>query len=461
MSDPIGRSRKQRLFVAIEATIGDLVFPSATDFILPVGNADINQIPVFADSEELRDTLDVLDQFQNNMPAGTWNFGMYARPVALGSDPQGHVVFQLLQGGVNPATAACLSQGFYLADTVIHFDQLAGGVLPEKGVVELSDGSECVYYGTKTMGATWVTGSLSDLTRAYNGTTSAASATDDCDMNLKSVFYPQDTDSPSASIWLETDHFIQGLSGAAVNSCTLGVDNEGAVTLEFSGQGMEMVWAGTSALAANATTGVTTLLTVDNAKLFSAGAFVQNKTQSHNNSGAGYEITAVNTTTNIITIGTVAEGNWPTDDIVKGYLPDETVVGDPIESRDTAVEMGGASAKFKTMDITIGVPKVYVEDEVGVDYPEDFIEDARSIDGTLGVYFRKADVAYFTDGYSGNEITLLLTFGDTDGKKMEIYMKKVKVQVPTVTYSPPAVELSMPLKALGTVGEDSVEICFN
>ena len=458
MSDPIGRSRKQRVFVAIENTIGTLVYPATTDFILPAGDAIMNQNPDFVDSDEKRDTLDVLDRFQNAMPAADWNIPMFARAAALGSNPQGHALFRLLQHGVNAATAGSLSQGVYIADTEIHFSDLAGGVLPEKGVVLI--GTEHIRYGTLTLGATGVTGMISDLTRGYAAST-AADNTNGTDITLKSVFYKQDTDSPTASIWIETDHFVQGLSGATVNTCGLGVDNEGAVLLNFSGQGMEMIWAGTSALATNATIAVTTILTVDDASLYSVGAYIQNSTKDVNNSGAGYEITAVDTTLNQITIATVAESAWATDDVIKGYLPDETITGTVLESRDTAVEMDGNAAKFKTMDITIGTPKVYVEDEVGTDYPEDFIEDVRSIDSTLAVYFRKSDVAYFTDGYAGNEITLLLTFGDTEGQKMEIYAKKVSIEVPTVNFAPPAVELNMPMKILGTSGEDSLEICFH
>ena len=62
----IGLSRKQRVFVCVEDTCGTLKFPTAsTDFILSAGNAALNQGTTFVDSLELRDTLDVLAQFQN------------------------------------------------------------------------------------------------------------------------------------------------------------------------------------------------------------------------------------------------------------------------------------------------------------------------------------------------------------------------------------------------------------
>jgi hypothetical protein len=43
---------------------------------------------------------------------------------------------------------------------------------------------------------------------------------------------------------------------------------------------------------------------------------------------------------------------------------------------------------------------------------------------------------------------------------MRIYMQKVKLTVPSIAFEAPAVAISIPMKALGTLGEDSCEICF-
>lgn len=171
-------------------------------------------------------------------------------------------------------------------------------------------------------------------------------------------------------------------------------------------------------------------------------------------------ISSVDTATNYITLSTTVQGaTWASGNTIRGYLPQNpTEIGDPIEAKDTTVKIDGVEARIKTGSLAIKVPKKYMEDEIGTDYPEDFLEDKRDISSTLSLYFRKADAKYFTDGYNGEEVPVQITFGDTAGSILDLYMKRCKLTVPTINFASPAVELSIPIKALGTVGEDSLEI---
>ena len=81
-TEEIGISRSQVVFAVQESVRGTLVFPTAIDFIRPAGLAIINQVPEFSPSEELRNTLDILDEFQNSIPPGEWSLNMYCRPAA-------------------------------------------------------------------------------------------------------------------------------------------------------------------------------------------------------------------------------------------------------------------------------------------------------------------------------------------------------------------------------------------
>jgi hypothetical protein len=315
-----------------------------------------------------------------------------------------------------------------------------------------------VYYTGKT--ATNSTqGVLTGATRAYSG--SAVTHATGSSVLLASTFYKQASTSPSFSLWVETDHLVQGLSGCTVNSAKLSLSNEDAVSIEFTGNGMRMVWAGTSAMAARAASSATHI-TVDDAKIFSVGGVIQNSTGGYHNGSTGYSITAINTTTNVMTISPAISAAWATDNVICGYLPSATVIGsDPIESRYCAVKINNVAGYFKSGDLTIGVPKNYITDEIGTTYPQGYMEDVRNIESTLNLYFRQADAKYLTDGYSSAEVPILLTYGNTNTKKLEIYMKRVKIKTPKVEFSAPAVNLSIPIKALGTDGEDSLELCFN
>jgi hypothetical protein len=460
MSTDIGLARKQKVFAVKETVEGTLEFPSDADLIRPAGTAVMNQSPDYSDSEEVQDSLDVLDQFANAMPAGEFSLPTYVRPSGtVGSVPQGGVLFESMQGGVESAAVASLSSEIGASTATIVFDTRATGEFPERGIVQV--GTEDIYYTSITRGSrSATTGTLTGLTRGYNSTSAATHATNDS-ITAQGVFYKQATSSPSFSLWIETDHFTQGMSGCSITSATLSVSNEGGVTFNFSGQGMQMVWAGKDALSTNAASGATQIYVAD-ADRFSAGAYIQNYTKSDNNSSSGYKISSVTSASNLITLETsdaISEA-WATDDVIQGYLPTGTAIGSPIEGRHTSVELNSVSAKFKNSELSFNVPKQYLVDEVGTTYPEAYIEDKRSITANLNLYFRQADAKYFAEGYSGNEIPIALTFGDTIGSKMLVYMKKCRLPMPDISSAPPAIELSMPMTALGTDGEDSCEIIF-
>lgn len=453
----IGIARKQRVFATKEHTKGALTFPNGTtDFIRPAGNATINQDPSFTDSEELKNTLDVLDQFTDAMPPGAWNLAMYLRPAGLGNNPQGSVLLECLLGDKNEATTASLSVHLTAASTAASYRKLAGGSLPTKGIL-LVDSEYIHYSGLTESNATQ--GQFTGLTRGYSGTAAIHLATSS-NVQLKSVFYKEATDCSTFSLWVETDHFVQGLSGCTVAQGTLSLDNKGGAKITFNGEGMEMVWAGTSALSTNTAASDVTV-TVDDASIFSAGAYIQNSTKGDNRSGSGYSIVTSNATTNQLILANAISEAWATDDVICGYLPTETAIGTAIENRDTAILVNEVSTTIKKCDLNIGCPKQYVADEIGTDYPEDFMGNVRDINATLGIYFREADAKYFSEGKAGNQVPITVTFGDTAGYKAEVYMKKCRLKVPQVTFNAPAVELSIAMKALGTDGEDSLEFCFN
>jgi hypothetical protein len=458
----IGLARKQRLFCLLETVFGTLQFPvGTTDFIRPAGNAMISQNPAFADSDEIQDTLDVLDQFQNAMPPAKWTIPMYLRPYgAVGGLPQGDALFRSLQGGLEVVTAAIKTAADATGSTIV-IDTIAGGTLPEKGVVTLAGtATEKVHYtGITRVSRDASSATLTGCTRGYASTTAATHAVAQI-VTLSCLFYKQHTETPSMSIWLETDHFVQGLQGAAVQEMTIDVNNEGAVKLTFSGEAMKMVFAGSTTLVSNSLA-TNTHLHVTDASVFSVGAYIYNQTKHDAGTAASFSaISTVDLTTNIITLSRALGSTGATADVIRGYLPLPTpdAIGDPVESKDTTLQIDGVAGKIKTGSISFKTPKKFIDDEIGTDYPEDFLEDKREITSTNKIYFKKADAKYFADGIAGDEASFLFTFGNAAGSIMDVYLKRCQLQVPTIEIAAPAVELSIPSKALGTVGEDSCEI---
>ena len=465
MPTDIGLARKHRVFAVLEDTEGTLQFPAAANLIRPAGNAVMNQVPAFADSEELQDTLDVLDQFEMAMPAGDFTIPTYLRPAdALGGVPQADPLWVSLMGTVNASTTASCGATTATADEVV-INTITGGVFPEKGMITITaTETETLYYaGIERVARDSAYATLTGCVRAQNST--AATAFTPSLVTLNTRFYKQATTSSSCSVWMETDHFVQGLSGCSVNECGLSITNDGPIIANFVGQGMQMVWAGKSSPTSTTTaTPAATVIKVADAKLFSVGARIFNETQSDDNSEAGYEISVVDysSASNSITVNASRATVWDVGDVIKGFLPSATVIGTPLEGTNTSILVNAVAATIKPSELTIGAPKQYITDEVGTDYPQAYIEDVRDINAAFNLYFRKEDAKYFTDGYAGSEVPVLVTLDDPDAEhRVDCYMKKCKLTVPSVVPAAPAVELNMTLKALGTDGEDSLEMCFN
>jgi hypothetical protein len=459
----IGLARRQKAYAVIETTAGTLQFPTATqDYIRPAGNGSINQVPAFADSEELSDTLDLLDQFQNATPPGAWSLPMYIRPAgSVGGRMQGMALFEALQGlkQLTGVVTGLMTSNISTTDTSIILNTVAGGTLPEVGVITI--GTEKIRYEliTRTSRSATVA-TLGTLTRGYGGTTATNAATAAA-ITLNSVYFKQAATSPSLSIWLESDHFMQMLSGATVNNCVIAATNEGGLKATFSGEGMRMYWAGKDALAANALITPNTAIVVSDAKRYTVGAYIWNQTKADSRTDLGYVISAINGTTNTITLANGLVSAWATADVIRGFMPTGTALGEVIEGKDTTVKVNRVTARLKTTDVTLSVPKVYITDELGTEYPEDYLENVRALTTNMNLYFKKADAKYFKDGYSGTEVPLLFTFGNEAGYCMDIFFPRVQLTVPTINIAAPAIELQIPCKALGTVGEDSCDIVFN
>lgn len=109
----LGKAREQTVFAVKETTKGTLAFPAAAaPYIITAGYGDMNQNPSFTDSEEVRNSRDVLAQFQDMTPAGAFSIPMYARPSGVAGDaPMGDVVFESLLGlkTVNAGTSVVYS----------------------------------------------------------------------------------------------------------------------------------------------------------------------------------------------------------------------------------------------------------------------------------------------------------------------------------------------------------------
>jgi len=461
----LGKSTIVGVWAKAETTCGTFVMPAATDVILPTGFPAVNQEFPTTDGLEISESLDITEQFQSAAQPVSFSLPMYVRvPAAasLGNAIQGDVVFQSLLGsGVAGGTvSAAVATTWTVGQTTsLGFDTLAGGWLPDVGVITV--GTEKILY----RGITWASstaGSFDNVERAYAGTTAAEQA-DTTAFTLTSRYFRLDTDSPAFSTVVRTDHTVYYITGCAANSATVGITNEGGLQWSFDCQALSFEWAGKSTLAAQAASGQADVVVPD-AKLYSVGAFVKNTTKNKDNTD-GYEITAINYSTNTLTLETNLDTNWEIGDIVEGYVPGSTSVANTIENRYTSVYIDATSTTLQNTDLTVSCPKQFISDEVGNTYPTAWVEDQRSITGTMTLYARAADTKYLYDNTQRTEKVVHMLFGDTDGESMAIAMRRTKLTNPTSSENGPTINMALNLTALGKidtttseVGENSIDV---
>lgn len=378
MTNTVARAREQVCFAVEETTKGAAVFPSAAaEKIVAAGTVDINQQPTFSDSEEIVDSLDILERFQDQVGAGSWAIPMYLRPSGTaGTAPMGKVLFESLMGV--EATVASTS-----------------------------------------------------------------------------VTYSQAVTKPSFTLWTKKGHTVFFATGACAESCRFAFTNKGGAKAEFSGGFMQMGWAGTDAV--NGAVSASTSVVVDDAKKFTAGAYVQ--IGSDTNSGAGYKIDSVNYTTNTLTM---ADSITCDDDaVIKGYLPSYTAVGAPLENKNLTISFDAVSKNVKGVDITINSPVAWQTDEITTSgYVAEYVEDKRDIKLSANVLFRESDLSYFYDATQNTKVAVIAAVSDGAGKICTINLPYTELEVPNIQTSAPTVSLDIAGTALGSSGEDSCTIVF-
>lgn len=385
MSTNIAIARNQKILAVKESTRGTLAFP-ATDGsaveIVAAGAGEMNQNPNFSNSNEIRNTRDVLDRFVDARPAGSWSFPTYMRPSGTAGDvPQDDILYES-------------------------------------------------WFGSKTVNA---------------GT---------------SVAYTQALTKPSFSLWMLRDHTCFFAKGCVANQFNPTVNNQGGVTQNWSGGFMWLGWVGTDTVASDSAADDT--ITVNEPKKFCVGGRIQNTTTGEDNSGEGYEITAVDYTTGEITLGTALTTAWSTDDVIAPFLPSTTTVGEPLANRLTTIDIGSdTSKKIQSMSLTLNDAASFIEDEITTEgHPTDYLETERDLRGSIDLYFRKADLAYFRDGFEDTELDVSINFGNTAGAQAVLNMPQTSIEVPTVSTNAPAINLSIGIIALGSSGEDSCSLTF-
>lgn len=260
---------------------------------------------------------------------------------------------------------------------------------------------------------------------------------------------------PTFNLWIKKDHTLFVGIGATVN--TLKVDAKGSDvgSLNWDGEFMKMLYAGTGEVATSAVLGATSIV-VDDASKYNMvpmvsggstvekGLYIKLSTES-----TVFQITGIDYTTNTLTLDTALTADAPKNTSVTPWIPENSGAtayverGEAIHGKLGLVQMGAAGAgvevgdAFPVLDINVTITnnvKYATDEKDGSMYANDFFtSDFRSVDGSANIYFRTNDVKYFKKALKQDKLCLTIPLGVETGKKFLVYLPHVEVKTPNIS----------------------------
>lgn len=240
----------------------------------------------------------------------------------------------------------------------------------------------------------------------------------------------------SLTVWVKDGHFVYRCIGTVFTKGTFPVkaDNSedalGRVGLE--GVFAELRWTGTDEMAAGAALGATAL-TVKDAKKYTVNSYI--KIATNDNAGAGYQVTAVNYTTNVLTITPGLTAAVLLDDLVAPWLPVGSENGKIVHGRLGAVTRGGVSLPLMSGEIGLDFPaKMLNEEKNGQDFATRFaIAGNRAVTANVDVLFDANAGKWWHDAKTGVQADLVCNWGTVAGERYKLTAKNQLLSAPSVS----------------------------
>lgn len=159
------------------------------------------------------------------------------------------------------------------------------------------------------------------------------------------VYTPlKDPSALSLSGYRLLEGVMEGFYGGIVTDVTFNLSGDGFATVDFSGEGKDMLWAGTN--AADGSGSSATTLVVDDGDFFSKYAVIA--TDSFATTAT--QVTAVSGE-NL----TIASSTWSDNDVVFPYLPSPTLAGSPLHGTLGSISLDGNSSTIAGIGGSISI----------------------------------------------------------------------------------------------------------
>ncbi len=274
---------------------------------------------------------------------------------------------------------------------------------------------------------------------------------------------------PSFTIAHREDLLTKWLTGAVINSGEFRIvaGNEDASIFQgtFAGFFQKMLYAGEDTLQQGITPPSSSVV-VSNARNFSIGAKIQVGTD--NNSGQGYEVTAINYGTNTLTVTPSVSTSQSVGASVKGFLPTPSVSGNLVHGRLGIVQIkegGGSFADLKILEATIRLENSikFLDEKDNTDFSFTFVRaGARkvSLEG-VKLFMRGDSAKWIYENWNAVQKVVHIPVGNTAGNRARFEFPKLEIKSYPELSGDEEIAVGIAFDVLASSGDDEVKLVFD
>lgn len=271
------------------------------------------------------------------------------------------------------------------------------------------------------------------------------------------TYSPGGTTPATYSMWYRDGHTVFFCSGCAVNQGVIKIDGKSPGMIDWSGGLMKMLWTGTDTLGAAISDTTSTTVTPSNIELFNVGSIFTVDSER-------FKVTAKGVSNMTVTrgYGSTTPATHTNGTAMTPWLPTGTESGNIIHGRLGIATLNAVNYTLLSSSITITNNIKYYEDEKnGENYPADFgVPEARDVEGSIQVYFRKGDSIRFADALNFDSMGMVIPLGDTAGYRMRVNLPQFKVKTPNITGDAERVQELTLLPFATTSFDDEISVVY-
>lgn len=247
--------------------------------------------------------------------------------------------------------------------------------------------------------------------------------------------------------------FSQIMAGAFPHTMNLKLSGGDQPKFSFEGRAADCYYTGYTTTNGALSGGETSVVVTDGS-VYEAGSLITI------GSSTGHTVTAVST--NTLTVSPAVSGAQSSGVAVIPYVPSETVAGVPIAGVLGSFTIDGSAAPITGFELNVKTNDAPFEDEAFTALLTDYIPGFREVTGSISIRIRRDQFKYISAAKLFATRDLAVTCGNVAGKRLVVNVDYAEFEFGDIEM--PEAEVgtcTIPFKALGSSGEDEVNLVWN